>query len=103
MCSTCRRQPSPMGFTTAVSHLGLADLHFHDLRHTFATRLGAAGLDPFTIAELTGHSDLKMVKRYTHALWRNKQLAVEALVRTPGVERVSQISHSGEENLEKTG
>ena len=59
--------------------LGFEDITFHDLRHTFATRLADAGIDPFTIAEILGHSDLKMTKRYTHSLEINKRRAVEAL------------------------
>lgn len=67
-------------FRKSVKKLKLNNLCFHDLRHSFATRLGDAGMDAFTIAELTGHSDLKMVKRYTHALDVNKRRAVESLV-----------------------
>lgn len=39
-------------------------LTWHDLRATFATRLGEAGFDAFTIAQLLGHSDIKMTAHY---------------------------------------
>jgi integrase len=37
------------------------------------------GTDPFTIAELLGHSDQRMTKRYTHSLENNKRLALERI------------------------
>ena len=53
--------------------------HFHDLRHTFASRLADAGVDAFTITELMGHSTLEMTKRYTHVTDERKRNAVAAL------------------------
>jgi integrase len=45
----------------------LADLHFHDLRHEATSRLFELGaLDTMTIAKITGHKTLQMLKRYTH-------------------------------------
>jgi integrase len=40
---------------------------FHDLRHTFATRLAERGVDESTRMALLGQSSLKMVRRYSHA------------------------------------
>lgn len=55
-----------------------ADLHFHDLRHDFATRLkrGGAGLD--VIAALLGHSSLAMTQRYAHIGRSELAAAVES-------------------------
>jgi integrase len=38
----------------------------HVLRHTFASRLAMAAVDPRTIQELGGWASLEMVERYTH-------------------------------------
>ena len=38
----------------------------YDLRHTFATRLAAAGVDSFTLAAILGHSGVRCVSRYVH-------------------------------------
>ena len=35
---------------------GLADVRFHDLRHTYISRLLAAGVDVKTVQSLVGHS-----------------------------------------------
>lgn len=53
-------------FTRAVSKLKLGDLHFHDLRHTGITELFKQGLSIQLVAVLSGHSDWKMLKRYSH-------------------------------------
>ncbi|MBI4815220.1 MAG: site-specific integrase [Deltaproteobacteria bacterium] len=44
--------------------LGIEDLHFHDLRHTYATRLRRAGVDLVTIKTLLGHEDWSTMERY---------------------------------------
>ncbi|MBA4186208.1 MAG: site-specific integrase [Acidobacteria bacterium] len=53
-------------------------LTWHDLRATFATRLGEAGFDAFTIAQLLGHSDIKMTAHYVRVTERAKLSAVES-------------------------
>lgn len=42
-------------------------LHWHDLRHTCATRLVAAGVDIAIVKEILGHSDIRVTDRYSHA------------------------------------
>lgn len=64
-------------FVAACSAAGIADFHFHDLRHTFATRLGDAGCNVTTIARLLGHSNIQMSMRYTHASDDSLRSAVE--------------------------
>lgn len=49
-----------------VREAGLADACFHCLRHTFASRLSAAGVHPDAIRALTGHAWESMRLRYTH-------------------------------------
>jgi integrase len=65
------------GFVAAYSDAGIEDFHFHDLRHTFATRLGDAGCNATTIARLLGHSNIQMSMRYTHASDDSLRSAVE--------------------------
>jgi len=54
----------------ARSHMGMDDDNqfvIHTLRHTFCSRLAAAGVDARSIMELAGHSALTVTQRYMHA------------------------------------
>jgi len=50
-------------FEQAVQKGGLEDFTFHDLRHTFASRLVMAGVDLPTVQNLMGHKDISMTLR----------------------------------------
>jgi integrase len=66
-------------FTRACEKAKIEDLRFHDLRHTAATRMAEAGVDPFTIAEILGHKNITTTARYSHATASAKRRAVAAL------------------------
>jgi integrase len=66
-------------FGTACRLAGITGLRWHDLRHTFGTRMAEAGCSEATIADLMGHSDPATTRRYTHATERAKHEAVAAV------------------------
>jgi integrase len=66
-------------FATAVARAGITDFTFHDLRHTFASRLVMAGVDLATVKELMGHKHIAMTLRYAHLTPGHKRAAVEVL------------------------
>ncbi len=53
-------------FVPAVKAVGLQDVTWHTLRHTFASRLAMAKISEGTLAELLRHSSTDLVKRYAH-------------------------------------
>jgi integrase len=65
--STFRSYRNPHGaWATAVRRAGLGDLHLHDLRHTFASRLVMRGVPIMAVSKLLGHAGLAMTMRYAH-------------------------------------
>lgn len=72
------------GFHTACRLAGIEGLIWKDLRATFGTRLAEAGCDAFTIAQLLGHSDVRVTMRYVRMVEGSKRAAVEAVKLTAG-------------------
>ena len=58
----------------------IEDFRFHDLRHTFASRLAMEGVDLMTIRELMGHKTMVMTLRYSHLSPGHRRTAIERLV-----------------------
>ena len=59
---------------------GIDDIHFHSLRHTFATRMISAGIDVKTTSSLLGHSSIKTtLEIYTHSNLDMKKEAIKKL------------------------
>jgi len=58
---------------------------FHDLRHTFGSRLGMAGKDLKTIMEIMGHKTIKVAMMYQHPMPSHKLEAVKTLDQVPPI------------------
>lgn len=85
-----RRQITPGGsvmvdFRDAVAAAGIEDFRFHDLRHTFATRLLRQTQNLKLVSKLLGHGNITTTTRYAHVLQDDMRLALDgysALSRT---------------------
>ena len=53
-------------FCEARDRAGIPDFRFHDMRHTFATRLVQRGVDLYKVQRLLGHKTSTMTQRYAH-------------------------------------
>jgi integrase len=66
-------------FRLIVKKSRLDDFHFHDLRHTFATRMVQAGVDLYKVQRLLGHKSPQMTQRYAHHYPESLRDGVDAL------------------------
>ena len=53
-------------FKQARKQAGITGLHFHDLRHTFASHFMMKGGSLNMLQIILGHSDIRMTQRYAH-------------------------------------
>ncbi|TCK61550.1 tyrosine-type recombinase/integrase [Seleniivibrio woodruffii] len=66
-------------YENAIKRAEINDFNFHDLRHTFASRLVQKEVGLYTVSELLGHSNITVTKRYAHLNQKNLRDAVEKL------------------------
>ncbi|GED34173.1 site-specific integrase [Brevibacillus centrosporus] len=55
-------------FYRLIENADVKKIRFHDLRHTHATMLLKANVNPKIVAERMGWADIKMIDRYAHVL-----------------------------------
>ncbi|MCB5953520.1 tyrosine-type recombinase/integrase [Enterococcus sp. CWB-B31] len=65
-------------FKKLIEKLGMKDIHFHTLRHTFATRCLENGVDIASLSRLLGHQSTKMtLDVYTDSMLEKRQEAMK--------------------------
>lgn len=83
-CNCYGKHLDPSGIRKDLKKLlkenDLPYIKFHDLRHTYATRLFENNVEAKTVQMLLGHSNISTtLDRYTHVLPNTKHKAVESL------------------------
>ena len=64
----CEPRKMQYHFTKIVEQLGFFGVHFHSLRHTFATRCVEVGFEIKSLSEILGHASPKItLERYVHS------------------------------------
>ncbi len=70
------------GLHAALRRAGLRQVRFHDLRHSFASNLLAAGVDVVTVSKALGHANVHItLVTYAHAIPKQRHGAGDALAR----------------------
>ncbi|MGB8477611.1 MAG: site-specific integrase [Acidobacteriaceae bacterium] len=62
---------------TTCRELAKVECRWHDLRHTFVSKMGENGVPEQTLLALTGHMSRKMLERYSHSRNEAKRAAVK--------------------------
>jgi integrase len=68
----------------AIKDSGVRHFVLYSLRHTFLTRLGASGVDAWTLARIAGHSSLQVSANYVHPSDMALHAAIKRLTATSG-------------------
>jgi integrase len=75
--SGTRLDNTKKGFAKVLDDAGITHFTFHDLRHSFASKLVMAGVDLNTVRELLTHSDIRMTLIYAHLSPDHKAAALD--------------------------
>ena len=79
-------------FNRAKEKAEIEDFRFHDLRHCYASWTRQAGVDLDTLADLLGHKDTRMTRRYAHITPAHLRKAVSFWRRAIAI--TAQIQHT---------
>ncbi len=66
-------------FEEALKKAKIENFRWHDLRHTFASRLAQSGVDPYSIQRLMGHKNFATTQRYAHHYVESLRKGIAAL------------------------
>ncbi len=89
-------------FKEALKGAKITNFLFHDLRHCFASWNRQAGVDLDTLADLMGHKDTRMTRRYAHIGPKHLASAISQLEKSYGAISTT-LSQSKEKELPETG
>jgi integrase len=64
----------------ALTQAEITNFRFHDLRHTCASYLAQSGASLLEIADVLGHKQIQMTKRYAHLCIDHKQKLINKVM-----------------------
>jgi len=88
-------------FENCLAKAGIQNFRWHDLRHTFASRLVMAGVDLRTVQELMGHKTIQVTLRYAHLAPQHQLEAVQRLCDTTTAQTAATDTKTSTSDLER--
>jgi integrase len=79
-------------YKAALKAAGIRHLRFHDLRHSYGTRLAAAGVDLVKIKTWMGHKDINTTMIYAHYAPAEDEAATVEAAFVPSSHSSSQVA-----------
>ena len=71
-------------WTSLLKKSGIENFRFHDIRHTFASRMLSNGADLAVVKEILGHTTIVTTSRYLNVLQEEKKIALHNLEQNIG-------------------
>jgi len=87
-------------FKGVLDSAAIDNFRWHDLRHTFASRLVMAGVDIRTVQELMGHKTIQVTLRYAHLAPQHQLEAVQRLCDTGAAQNRATGTRTSTESLQ---
>ena len=88
-------------FERALAKVGITNFRWHDLRHTFASRLVMSGVDIRTVQVLMGHKTIQVTLRYAHLAPEHQLEAVQRLCDTVAAQNGATDTKTSTSDLER--
>ena len=82
---TCQVTHWEISTRQGLDEAHISDFRFHDLRHTCASYLATHGASVIEIAEVLGHREVRMAKRYAHLTLQHKNNVIKRIVLEQGL------------------
>jgi integrase len=91
-------------FCGALKRAGIKNFRFHDLRHTFATRLVQRGVGIYEVQKLGRWKNTSMIIRYAHHYTESLRSAIEVMdsIKKPIITNLAQSQKSDQQHASTT-
>lgn len=88
-------------FESALASVSIQNFRWHDLRHTFASRLVTNGKDLYLVQKLLGHKTPSVTMRYAHLAPTHQLAAVQSLCDTGTAQNGATDTRTSTSDLEQ--
>jgi integrase len=88
-------------FESALAAVNIKNFRWHDLRHTYASRLVMNDQNIYTVQQLLGHKTIQVTLRYAHLAPQHQLAAVQSLCDTDAAQNGATDTRTDTSDLEQ--